>query len=125
MFNLKVVVVKPCLGSVASRKNLGTALSAGGLVNFLNASKVLLICIVLHTFNHFFLAVKMFFLIEHKEAHSLLEKFIRQQQFLFSSSFLGTFFGSLLRLNPTIFSLNTTLFECLSSFFTLTDIKSF
>ena len=43
--------------SVASRRNLETAFSAGGLVNFLNISKTLLICIVLHTFSHFFLPV--------------------------------------------------------------------
>ena len=33
------------LDSIVSRRNLGTKFSAGGLVNFLNTSKISLICI--------------------------------------------------------------------------------
>ena len=49
--------VSEAINSVASIRNLGTTFSAGGLVNFLNTSKILLICIVLYTFSYFFLAV--------------------------------------------------------------------
>ena len=50
---------------------------------------------------------KMFFWTKHKEAHCVLKKFIRQQQFSFSLlQFWGLFLGTY---NATIFSLDTTL----------------
>ena len=42
--------------SVASRRKLETFI-AGGLVEFLDTSKILLIAIVLHNFSHLFLAL--------------------------------------------------------------------
>ena len=48
---------------------------------------------------------------EHKKAHCLFEKFIRQQHFSFSVlHFLGYFLGTTWCLNATIFSLEMTLY---------------
>ena len=54
-----------------------------------------MIYIVFHTFSHFFIAVQDVLWTEHKEAHCLLEKFIREEGFSFSLlhfwvHFLGT-----------------------------------
>ena len=49
--------VNEAINSVASIRNLGTTFSAGGLIDFLNTSNILLICTALYTFSHFFLAV--------------------------------------------------------------------
>ena len=43
--------------SVASKRKLETTFIAGGLVEFLDTSKILLIAIVLHNFSHLFLAL--------------------------------------------------------------------
>ena len=87
-----------CMSSVASRRNLGTTFSIGGLVNFLNTSKILLICIVLHPFSHFFLAVSNV-LFNRIQGSSLFTWEIYQKTtvFFFSSSFLGIFFWAPIR----------------------------
>ena len=81
--------------SVTSRRNLGTTFSAGGLVNFFNNSELYWLVLFRTLLDTSFKLCKMLFSIEHKEAHCLLEKFIRQQQFSFSIlHFWGHFLGA-------------------------------
>ena len=103
-----------------SRKNLGTTFSAGGLVDFLNNRKMLLICIVLHTISHFFFGcIRCYFEQNTRKLIVYLRNLLDNNNSHFISFISGNIFLSAHNLWPLPFSVWILPWRCVKFIFIL------